>query len=239
MKRQEWISAVVALLILIFTSSVSMEQPLTPDLEQPNLIRLHVIANSDSTEDQALKYMVRDRLLLAFRETFQDVRTTEEARELIALHMEDLEEIASDEIEKQGYEYPVDASLGVSPFPTKVYGEKVYPAGDYEALKVVIGEGIGANWWCVMFPPLCFVDVSSGVNREPGKPVFMEDQTQYGKSKEPKNPAQPENPTQKADQADENELIPSATEENEVVYTLKVSQWWNRLREWVDELFEA
>jgi stage II sporulation protein R len=164
-----------------------------------------VIANSDSPEDQALKLQVRDRLLLTFGETFREVRSMEEARGIIQANLAALEQTACVEIENQGFSYPVEAKLGIYPFPTRVYGDLVYPAGNYEALRVVIGEGKGANWWCVMFPPLCFVDVSSGAAKQP----------------------QQENPKE-ADLSS-----PSIGEENTIVYTFKAAQLWKSFREWI------
>lgn len=150
MKRYEWIFAFLALLMILLTAANEIDQSTYGD----DLIRLHVIANSDSPEDQALKLQVRDRLLLTFGETFREVRSMEEARGIIQANLAALEQTACVEIENQGFSYPVEAKLGIYPFPTRVYGDLVYPAGNYEALRVVIGEGKGANWWCVMFPPL-------------------------------------------------------------------------------------
>ena len=204
MKRYEWIFAVATLLMFLLSGFSGIHQPAEGD----NLIRLHVIANSDSPEDQALKLQVRDRLLLTFGEAFREVRSMEQARDIIEANLAELEQTAYAEINSQGFSYPVEAQLGIYPFPTRVYGDLVYPAGDYEALRVVIGEGQGANWWCVMFPPLCFVDVSSGVAKQPEQ-----------------------------DNPDEVEQISSSIgEENTVVYTFKAAQLWKSFREWICSL---
>lgn len=126
-------------------------------------LRFHVVANSDSPEDQALKLDVRDRLLYEFSEKFKDVDCVEEAEEIVMRELHRLEEIANDEIARQGKDYKAKAIIGFFDFPIKSYGNLVLPAGRYHALKIVLGEGAGANWWCVMFPPLCFVDISHGV----------------------------------------------------------------------------
>ncbi len=127
-----------------------------------NLIRLHVIANSDSPEDQALKLKVRDKILIYMKEQLAKSRDIEETKAIIKRDIPKIEEISKAEIAKNQKEYPVKARLGVSPFPTKLYGDIALPAGNYQALKVEIGKAEGANWWCVLFPPLCFVDATHG-----------------------------------------------------------------------------
>lgn len=127
-----------------------------------NLIRLHVIANSDSPADQALKRDVRDRVLEYMHVKLKDSKDVEQTSVIINQNLGDIKAIAQDEISRQGKDYSVQASLGSYPFPTKAYGDIILPAGNYQALRVVIGKGEGANWWCVLFPPLCFVDVTHG-----------------------------------------------------------------------------
>ena len=114
-----------------------------------DIVRLHIIANSDSDEDQALKLRIRDRLL----EATSAAATKADAAALV----EEYEAIARDEIAASGFDYPVKAEYGRFHFPTKDYGGLTYPAGDYDAVRVVIGKGEGQNWWCVLFPPLCYV----------------------------------------------------------------------------------
>ena len=123
-----------------------------------SVIRLHVIANSDSDCDQALKLKVRDRIIKETQGIFETHTAICAAREDIEHNLDTIRHIAEDEISSNGYDYPVKVSLGMSDFPTKEYGELVLPAGSYEALRVEIGSAQGQNWWCVLFPPLCFVD---------------------------------------------------------------------------------
>lgn len=123
-----------------------------------SVIRLHVIANSDSDCDQALKLKVRDRIIKETEGIFEAQSTICAAREDIEHNLGTIRQIAQDEITANGYNYPVEVNLGMSDFPTKEYGELVLPAGSYEALRVEIGSAQGQNWWCVLFPPLCFVD---------------------------------------------------------------------------------
>lgn len=127
-----------------------------------SVLRLHIIANSDSPEDQALKLKVRDRLLNESGEIFAQSGSAGETRALAKAHLNSLMSAAKDEIKKNGFDYEVDINIGKYDFPTKRYGNVALPAGEYDALRVKIGRGEGQNWWCVMFPPLCFVDSVQG-----------------------------------------------------------------------------
>ena len=120
-----------------------------------SVLRLHVLANSDSAEDQALKLKVRDRILSVSEKMFSHAATKEEAVEDARNHLSLLQEEAQKVIFDDGYAYPVSVSLETSYFTTRSYGNVTLPAGEYQALRVVIGDGGGHNWWCVMFPPLC------------------------------------------------------------------------------------
>ena len=144
-----------------------------------NIIRFHVIANSDSEDDQALKLKIRDRILNEMGEQFENSSSIDESRKIIESNMDTLKYIVEDEIKKEGKDYIAQVYLGEDDFPTKSYGGITFPAGEYEALKVVIGEGKGKNWWCVMFPPLCFVDITHGISgdvQEELKEVLSEDE---------------------------------------------------------------
>ncbi|WZL73558.1 stage II sporulation protein R [Clostridiaceae bacterium 35-E11] len=137
------------------------------------LIRFHVLANSDKPEDQALKLQVRDRIIKEMNPKFAQSKSLDETREIIENNIGHIEKIALEEIQKSNYSYDVKASLGASNFPTKNYGSVTLPAGSYEALRVVIGKGEGANWWCVLFPPLCFIDMKNGLTDEETKNELM------------------------------------------------------------------
>ncbi len=119
------------------------------------LIRLHVIANSDSEDDQALKYKVRDRILEKVSALTADATDITDARAIIRRNLDALAETAQNEISANGYTYNAEASLENVFFPTRDYGSFALPAGEYESLRIIIGEGVGKNWWCVLFPPLC------------------------------------------------------------------------------------
>lgn len=137
-----------------------------------SVFRLHVIANSDSDEDQALKLKVRDSLLEYMNSLCSSTSSKEEAMRIANEHIDDFTKIAQDVIAQNGYDYSVDVSVGSCDFPTKEYGDVSLPAGTYDALRVRIGSASGHNWWCVMFPPLCFVDVSSGIVPDESKEIL-------------------------------------------------------------------
>ncbi|MGE5629610.1 MAG: stage II sporulation protein R [Caulobacteraceae bacterium] len=130
------------------------------------IIRLHVVANSDSPEDQQLKLYVRDEVIGRMTKKFEGLKDINEVRRTIQESIGEIEAIAQDAIRKSGKQYDVSAALVKTDFPTKVYGNLTLPAGYYQALNIVIGNGQGKNWWCVMFPPLCFIDVAHGVVAE-------------------------------------------------------------------------
>ena len=120
-----------------------------------DVLRMHVIANSDCSADQQLKLMVRDAVLERGAQLFDGTVTADEARRKIEPHKAELEAAAQEVIERAGYDYPVSVNVVNEYFATRCYGSLTMPAGRYTAVKVVIGEGAGRNWWCVMFPPLC------------------------------------------------------------------------------------
>jgi len=127
------------------------------------IIRFHIRANSDNEEDQELKLKVRDEILKEMKGKFQDIKDIDEIRKIIRDNMEEMKRIAERIIKREGKDYEVTVTLAEDSFPTRKYGNLVLPAGTYEALLITIGEGKGKNWWCVMFPPLCFVDITHSV----------------------------------------------------------------------------
>jgi len=128
--------------------------------ESASLLRLHVRANSDSAADQALKYQVRDTILHSLDLRLATVQSNAEAEQEIIQALPELLALAETTVREAGYNYGVSAQLGEAEFPTRLYGEQVYRAGRYRALQIYLGEGRGENWWCVLFPPLCFIEVS-------------------------------------------------------------------------------
>lgn len=122
------------------------------------IIRFHVIANSDSDEDQRLKYQIKDALVEYLEPYLEDAEDIEEAQYILTEMLPFIKSVAARVIQDNDYNYSVAASLSSSYFPMKIYGDYTFPPGTYEALQVKIGDAKGKNWWCVMFPPLCFVD---------------------------------------------------------------------------------
>lgn len=124
------------------------------------LIRLHVLANSDSQADQAVKLRVRDAVLKAAEAQLEDCATVEAAEEQLRELLPELEAMASSVLAENGFDYPVQAALTWEDYPTREYDTFTLPAGRYLSLRVRLGEGAGQNWWCVVFPPLCLGSVS-------------------------------------------------------------------------------
>lgn len=198
-KKQQVVYIVIGLLICFFVVMGIYKEPYHKDY-----IRFHVIANSDSPLDQALKLKVRDRLLDELGEEFYSVDSAVQGRQKIRGKLPEIRDIVLQEIARNQMSYPVAVQFGRFIFPTKAYGKLVLPAGEYEALRVVIGQGKGSNWWCVMFPPLCFVDITHGVASEPAQ------QTQNADTKM----------EQKIDLQNQDEY------EEEMEYKWKMAEWW-------------
>ena len=133
------------------------------------VIRLHVIANSDSEADQALKLRVRDRVLVLAEDILRQSGDMEEARQRLTEALPRLQQTAAEEIAAQGSRYTVSARLEETEFPTREYDGFALPSGEYLALRVVIGEGKGHNWWCVLYPSLCFADALEPSMTEEGE----------------------------------------------------------------------
>lgn len=148
-------------------------------------IRLRILAHSDQMGDQWVKLKVRDAVIQYMRAYMTDTTALEDARSLIRLHQREIEQVIGATLRQYGFSYGFTAELDTVPFPTKVYGSRVYPEGDYEALRITLGSGSGQNWWCVLFPPLCLVDlvtepVVEGVQGEPQDETAVTDVQQQG-----------------------------------------------------------
>lgn len=170
--------AVIFLIMVIAFGN--MGQTLKPEkIEQTTqpeeLIRFHVLANSDSEEDQALKRAVRDAILEEVSPRLAASKSLEESRQILTGMRTEIEQIGQEVVREWGKNYEVKTDYGYFTFPTKSYGTLVLPAGEYEAVRVLIGKAEGSNWWCVLFPPLCFVDIEHStavqVDGKPGIPI--------------------------------------------------------------------
>lgn len=164
---------ILIILFLCYTSicAFSYASSVSSDIAD-SVFRLHIIANSDSSEDQKLKLLVRDEVLKYMKEISSNASSKEEIISIMNEHIDDFKDIAISTIVNEGYNYDVNLSIGNFDFPTKTYGDISLPAGKYDALRIEIGDAKGQNWWCVMFPTLCFVDVSSGELDEDSKNVL-------------------------------------------------------------------
>ncbi|MBR1533461.1 MAG: stage II sporulation protein R, partial [Ruminococcus sp.] len=120
-----------------------------------DVLRVHILANSDSAADQSLKLSVRDRVVSECSAYYDDCGGKEEALAITQAHLAEIEAVAADEIARHGFHYPVHAEIGEMQFDTRYYDDFTMPAGRYDALRLTIGDGEGQNWWCVMYPSLC------------------------------------------------------------------------------------
>lgn len=152
----------ILLFLYIFVAAFSYVSRISSSLAE-NVLRLHVIANSDSEEDQKLKYIVRDNLINYMNSICSNTTSKEEATEIVSNHIQDFTEIANKTIEENGFSYCADVQLGNFEFPTKTYADISFPSGFYDALEIRLGNSSGQNWWCVLYPALCFIDTSSGM----------------------------------------------------------------------------
>jgi len=164
-QANKWILAILYSLIFIFLLFCFYSEKVNQDLSD-SMIRLHIVANSDSDADQALKLRVRDEVITYMTERMDSLQTKETAGAYVKDHIGELETVANAVIAKEGFSDLARVSFGKYPFPTKQYENVILPAGFYDALKVEIGQAEGQNWWCVMFPPLCFVDDTKGEMEE-------------------------------------------------------------------------
>lgn len=130
------------------------------------VLRFHVLANSNSEQDQTLKTEIKDAVISMLSEELNSSTSRLETIENLENNMENIVGLAEEIIKANGYDYSVTGNITNVDFPTKTYGDMTLPAGNYKSLQLVIGEGVGDNWWCCMFPPLCFVDVASSANYE-------------------------------------------------------------------------
>ncbi|MDQ0218521.1 stage II sporulation protein R [Peribacillus cavernae] len=125
-------------------------------------IRLRILANSDKKADQDVKRLIRDEVNQNITGWVEDLTSLKEAKKVIKSHLPDIQQTAEKIVDEQGIDQKVKVNFGKAEFPTKLYGQYLYPAGEYEAIVITLGKGEGANWWCVLFPPLCFLDFSNG-----------------------------------------------------------------------------
>lgn len=150
------VSILLITLVILANKFVFVQQ--IDEVNHDQLLRLHVIANSNSPGDQLLKREVRNEIIKEGTKIFQGLNNPENAKEVVEANLKNLTQVAAQKIREEGYNYKVNLKIGDYNFPTRSYNNLTLAAGNYEALRIIIGSGQGANWWCVLFPPLCFVD---------------------------------------------------------------------------------
>lgn len=185
-------------------------------------IRLRILANSDMEEDQAIKRKVRDEVNKHITEWVSDLTSIEEARTLIKSKLPEVQEIAERVVKEEGSNQSVKTDFNKVDFPTKLYGQFLYPAGEYEAILITLGDGDGANWWCVLFPPLCFLDFSNGVAVSDG---FEEEP----KEQEEKLAVQNEEKESKQEKDIEEEPVYTGEDEEEVEVKFFLVELWEKI----------
>lgn len=160
--------AVFIVLTAIVMGVIKYSKDVTDSISK-QVIRFHVVANSDTTDDQLLKQKVRDEVIEFIEPLLNECESVEDTRYILEGSLPVIKEISEEVVEDWGKDYQIYVALDKANFPTKSYGDVVLPAGEYEACRIVIGEGKGENWWCVMYPPLCYLDVATGVVPLEGK----------------------------------------------------------------------
>jgi stage II sporulation protein R len=159
-----WGLILLALLLIAISIQVAehyfkSQEAFTPD----NLIRLHVIANSNSTVDQNVKLEIKDQLVNWLSPRLATSGSANESRTVLAANLKEIQNFVSRQLQSRNQNYGVKVMLGEFDFPTRRYGDLVLPEGKYQALRVILGEGQGRNWWCVLYPPLCVKGVSTSI----------------------------------------------------------------------------
>lgn len=173
MKLKHFLAILLLLFIFLISTILSYSHQVFAGL-QDNIFRLHILANSDSEEDQSLKLLVRDSVIKYMEEINADSNSKNQTISNISNHISEIKEIAQQTIKANGYDYNVSMEIGNFYFPTKYYGNISLPAGNYDALRINIGKAAGQNWWCSLFPPLCFIDISSGYLKEEDSKILEE-----------------------------------------------------------------
>lgn len=163
-------------ILFLFVTFVSYASSVSNDLSD-NFFRLHIIANSNSKEDQELKLKIRDAVILYMNTLDYNNLSKEHAINITEENLNNLKRIVEETIKDNGFNYSCNLEIGNYYFPTKYYGNISLPSGYYDALKINIGDAKGKNWWCSLYPPLCFTDVSSGVIDEESQEVLKNNLT--------------------------------------------------------------
>lgn len=164
---------IILIFIYVFLLSINYVKAVSCNLSD-SVLRLHIIANSNSTDDQNLKLKVRDNIIKYMNTLTSDCSNKSDVISKVSNNLDKFKEIAINTIKENGYNYNVNLEIGNFYFTTKSYGDISFPSGYYDALKIEIGEAVGQNWWCVLFPPLCFVNSTTGIVPDESKEELKE-----------------------------------------------------------------
>lgn len=188
-KRMKRAAMIFSIIVATFVTGIVMHKEVLNAKAQmqeklaDEVLRFHVLANSDSEEDQALKMKVKEAVLSYLEEEMPAVENAEKTREWIRRHTDALEKVSENIIRAEGYDYAVSAAVTTCWFPDKTYGEVTFPQGNYKALRIEIGEAKGQNWWCVLYPGLCFRDAVHAVvpdkEKQKLKSILSEEEYMY------------------------------------------------------------
>lgn len=198
-------------------------------------IRLRILADSDSDKDQAIKRLVRDEVNKEITKWVEDLTSLDDARNIIKSKLPEIQAIAEEIVATEGSNQSVKTEFDKVQFPTKLYGQFLYPAGEYEAILITLGEGEGANWWCVLYPPLCFLDFSNGEATSEGfdgnddkgdVKVDSEDEKADSKLDDKKEKSMKD---KKDSKKDSKKPVYEAGEEEEVEVSFFLVEIWNRI----------
>lgn len=198
-------------------------------------IRLRILADSDSDKDQAIKRLVRDEVNKEITKWVEDLTSLDDARNIIKSKLPEIQAIAEEIVATEGSNQSVKTEFDKVQFPTKLYGQFLYPAGEYEAILITLGEGEGANWWCVLYPPLCFLDFSNGEATSEGfdgnddkgdVKVDSEDEKADSKLDDKKEKSKKD---KKESKKDSKKPVYEAGEEEEVEVSFFLVEIWNRI----------
>ena len=172
-KLKKTIILIILLLIYILISTINYVHATSSNISN-EVFRLHVIANSNSDEDQNLKYKVRDAVIEYVKSISKNATSKNDIIKIVTKNSTNIKYIAEEVIKNEGLSYSIKINIGNFSFPTKHYGDISLPSGFYDALRIEIGNASGENWWCVMFPPLCFVDITTGIVPDESKTTLQE-----------------------------------------------------------------
>ena len=177
MKLKHILAIITLFIIFILAITISYSSKVFAGLEN-NIFRLHILANSDSEEDQALKLLVRDGILDYMKEINKNSTNKDLTIQNTKNNLDEIKARCEQILRENGSDYEVSVEIGNFYFPTKYYGNISLPAGYYDALRIKIGEAQGQNWWCSLFPPLCFIDISSGYLSEEDSQILEDNLTE-------------------------------------------------------------